>query len=260
MSGVKKDVSKSSCKSEKAKRKIRLAAKKPQKIKAAIKAWVTSSEKMDCDALNLAGSPAWAENALAEVVKIVLPGRTLPTEGEWDVELLGELVGRQHAFAKLYAGEIPMSTEMKSDLEKIKRQEAALPQTPERKARKKRVGNDFSNLVQANNQAIPQLMTAVMESSHEDSLKFQQGLSHGLNLVAEELNSGRIKQRHTQTFWELGINWRKYHECRSVAEVYRKLCQKYGEKQIGSQKHFEERVAKKIGMSFGPAGRPSKGK
>jgi len=238
--------------------KIKLAAKKPGKIKAAIKAWVASAEKTDCDALNLEGSPAWAEKALAEAVKIVLPGKSLPTEGEWDVELLGELVGRQHAFGKLYVGELPMSQEMQADYDKIKKHAASLPQTPERAAQDKLVAKDFQNLVNANDQAISQLMAAVLDSSHEDALKFQKGLMRGMNLIADELDAGKIKQRHTQTFWELGLNWRNYHQCRSVAEVHRKLCEKYGEDKIGSLKHFETRIAKKIGMKFGKSGRPSK--
>jgi len=56
----------------------------------------------------------------------------------------------------------------------------------------------------------------------------------------------------------LGTQWRSFSKCRSVAEVHRKLCKDLGEKQVGSLKTFENRVAKKIGMKFGRAGRPPK--
>lgn len=241
-------------------KQIKLIAKDPRKLKAAIQAWVVSAEKTDCDPLRLKVAPAWAENALAEAVKITLPGKRLPTKGECDAEFIGELAGRQRAFAKLFSGEIPLSPQMQADIGKIEKQAASLPPTPERKARAKLVAKDFLNMVDANDQAIPQLMAAALASSHEDAVKFQRGLLRGMSLAAEELDAGKIKQRHTQTFWVLGLRWRKYYRCRSVAEVHRKLCAEFGEKKIGSLKTFESRVAKKIGMKFGRAGRPSKSK
>ena len=92
--------------------KIKLNAKKPHRIKAALIAWASASEKVDTDPFQLDKAPIWAENALAEVVKVVLPGKRLPTAGEWDLELVGELFGRLQAFVKLYGGEIPMGPEV----------------------------------------------------------------------------------------------------------------------------------------------------
>lgn len=238
-------------------KKLKLVAKNPRRIKAALKSWVAASETTNCDALNLDGAPAWAENALVEVTKIILPSKFLPTEGEWDLDLLGELVGRQRAFANLFTGEIPLSPEMQRDIEQIKEREAALPKTPELAARKKLLAKDFQNLLEANGQAIPELVAAVMASSHADTLKFQAGLARGLKLAAKDLNAGKIFQRYTRIFWVLGTQWRRFSQCRSVAEVHRILCAELGEDKVGSLKHFEARVAKKIGMKFGPAGRPA---
>ena len=238
-------------------RKLKLVAKNPRRIKAALQAWVAAAETTDCDALNLDGAPAWAENALVEVTKVVLPGKRLPTEGEIDVDWLGELIGRQRAFAGLFGGEIPLSAEMQADLERIKQSDEAQPQTPELAARKKLLAKDFLNLVDANGQAIPDLMAAVLESSHEDALKFQKGLARGMQLKAEELDAGKIFQRYTKIFWVLGMQWQRFSKCGSVAEVHRMLCDEIGEDKVGSLKHFEARVAKKIGMKFGSAGRPS---
>ena len=240
--------------------KLKLVAKKPGKIKAVLKAYVAAAEQTDCNTLNLDGAPAWAENALAEVAKVVFPSKTMPTEGEWDVEFLGELFGRQQAFARLYGGEIPMSPEMQADCAKLTQHAAAQPQTPERKARKKQIAKDFQNLANANQQVIPQLLAAVLESSHEDTLKFQKGLALGMKLVAEELDAGKIFQRYTRVFWVIGLQWQRFVKCQSVAEVHRILCAENGAAKIGSLKHFEERVAKKIGLSFGSPGRPAKAK
>ena len=240
--------------------KIKLVAKNPRPMKAAIKAWVASSEKTDCDPLNMNGAPAWAEKALAEGVKIILPSQKLPTKGECDPEFIGELVGRQQALARLFCGEIPMGAEMQTDVEQIMKHAAALPKTPALAVKIKSIERDLANMMNANDQAIPALMAAALGSSHQDSLKFQRGLIRGMNLVGEELESGKIMQRNTQVFLELGLHWRNYYRCRSVAEVHRKLCAGMGEKNVCTLKHFEGRVAKKIGMKFGPAGCPPKAK
>jgi len=259
--GVQNSMSQSSGKMNTPKsQKIKLIAKNPRKIKAALKAWVESAEKLDCDPFNLDGAPGWAEKSLAEVIKTVMPGNRLPTEGEWDLELVGELFGRLRAFGKLYGGEIPMGSEMQAESDRLEKLAASQPQSPERAAKEKALTQDLQNMVNATNQAIPQLMDSVLGSSHEDALKFQKGLLRGMSLAPDELTAGKTFQRHTKTFWLLGLLWRSFSKCRSVAEVHRILCQAVGEKQIGSLKTFENRVAKKIGMKFGRSGRPPKSK
>jgi hypothetical protein len=241
-------------------KKIKLVAKKPRKIKAAIKAWAESSGKNNSDPFELDKAPAWAENALAEAVKITLPGKRLPTSGEWDMELLGELLGRQQALGKLYGGEIPMGPETKAEYDRLEKFAASQPPTPERSAKQKAMVQDLQTMIGATNDAIPQLLKAVLGSSHEDALKFQNGLLRGMNLAPDELTTGKTFQRHTRTFFVLGMGWRIFSKCRSVAEVHRMLCQAFGENRIGSLKYFENRVAKKIGMRFGRSGRPPKSK
>jgi hypothetical protein len=240
--------------------KIKLTAKNPRKIKAALKAWAASSDKMDSDPLKLDEAPQWVENAYVEVVKIVMPSKKLPAAGEWDMELVGELMGRLRAFEKLYSGEIPLGPEQQAELGRLEKFAASQPQSPERAAKEKALTQDLQNMVNATNQAIPQLMDSVLGSSHEDALKFQKGLLRGMSLAPDELTAGKTFQRHTKIFWLLGLLWRSFSKCRSVAEVHRILCQAVGEKQIGSLKTFENRVAKKIGMRFGRSGRPPKSK
>lgn len=240
--------------------KIKLVAKNPSKIKAAIKAWAESSEKKNSDLFGLDKAPAWAENALAEAVKTTLPGKRLPTSGEWDVELVGELLGRQQAFGELYSGEIPMGPETKAEFDRLEKFAASQPKSPARSAKQKAMVQDLQTMIGATNDAIPQLLKSVLGSSHEDALKFQNGLLRGMNLAPDELTTGKTFQRHTRTFWVLGTQWRIFARCQSVAEVHRLLCQAVGENKIGSLKHFESRIAKKIGMKFGRSGRPPKSK
>ena len=240
------------------KKTIKLKAKKPKKIKAVLKAWAASSDKVDSDPLKLDEAPQWAENALVEVVKVVMPGKKLPAAGEWDMELVGELMGRLQAFGKLYGGEIPMGPEQQAELDRLEKFAASQPKSKERTGREKMVLQDLQAMMEATNQAIPNLTGAALDSSHEDALKFQKGLLRGMTLAPDELTAGRIFQRHTKTFWMLGLLWPLFSKCRSVAEVHRILCQAVGEKQVGSLKTFENRVAKKIGMKFGAAGRPPK--
>ncbi|MEI6076960.1 MAG: hypothetical protein WCS94_15375 [Verrucomicrobiota bacterium] len=239
---------------------IKIIAERPGRIKTALKSWVTAAEKTDCDALNLNGAPAWAENALAEFAKITLPGKRLPTEGECDVEFIGELIGRQFTLANMLTGQIPMGTAMQAEAEKLLKHAARMPMTPKRAAREKLLAKDFKNNLAATSQTIPNLMAAMLASSPADALKFQAGLTRGMNLAPDELTTGKTFQRHTRIFYVLGTQWRSFLKCRSVAEVHRILCAAIGEKNIGILKHFEERVAKKIGMKFGKVGRPSKPK
>ena len=79
-----------------------------------------------------------------------------------------------------------------------------------------------------------------------------------MKLSPDELSTGRTFQRHTRTFWVLGVIWPAFAKCQSVAEVHRILCQAVGEKQVGSLKFFENKIAKKIGMKFRRSGRPPK--
>jgi hypothetical protein len=238
--------------------KIRLIAQNPRKIKAALKSWVDATGKIDSDPLKLDEAPAWVEKAYLEVIKVIMPSKKMPGNGDLPLELLGEFIGRLQAFGKLYGGEIPMGPEQKAELERLEKLAASQPKSKERTVRGKMLVEDLQARVEATNQAIPNLIKAALDSSHEDALKFQKGLLRGMNLAPDELTAGRVFQRHTKTYWVLGLMWRSFSKCRSVAEVHRILCQAVGEKQIGSLKHFESRIAKKIGMKFGRGGRPPK--
>jgi len=103
----------------------------------------SGSGKKDCDPFNLNDAPEWAGNALAEVVKIVMPGKKLPTAGEWDMELLGEFMGRLQAFGKLYGGEIPMGPEQQAELDRYKKNEASQPKSKEITVREKILAQDM---------------------------------------------------------------------------------------------------------------------
>ena len=100
---------------------IKLIAKNPRKIKAALTAWAAASDKVNSDPMELDDAPQWVENAWVEVVKVVLPGNRLPTSGEWDMELLGELLGRLQAFGRLYSGEISMGPEVKAEFDRLQK-------------------------------------------------------------------------------------------------------------------------------------------
>jgi hypothetical protein len=240
--------------------KIKLSARKPSKIKAVLKAWGDSSDRVDADPLQLDGAPVWVENAFMEVAKVVLPGQRLLASGDCDLEPFGELLGRMQAFGKLYAGEIPMGPEVKQEYDRLLKKVAGQPQTPERIARAKRLVKDMKARTAATEDAIPQMMSAALASSHEDALKFQKGLMRGMSLAPDDLATGKVFQRHTRTFWTLAVMWPIFSKCRSVAEVHRILCKAVGEQKAGSLKTFENRVAKKIGMKFGRSGRPPKQK
>jgi hypothetical protein len=235
--------------------KVKLIAKKPRKVKAALKSWVEASDKVNSDSLNLNGAPPWVENAYAEVVKVLMPSNRLPTSGDVDLELYGELLGRLQAFGKVFSGEIPMGLEAQAELDRLQTLAASQPQSPERKAREKAAVNDLNVRVKAVEQGISDLMKAAMSSSHEDTLKFQKGLSRGLNLSPDDLVSANVFERHTRTYYVLVTYWRFWVKCKSLREVYDHLCKAVGENKIGSFKTFE-RLCKKIRFKIRGRGRP----
>ena len=238
--------------------RIVVKAKNPRRVKAALKKWAAQMEEADADPWKLNEAPPWAENALLEAVKIVFPSGRLPTAGEWDLEFLGELFGRLEAVGKLYDGEIPMGPETKAECDLVQRKFTSQLQSPANMAKAKEFAKYFQTATKLTNRAIPLLTVWSLDSSHGDALKFQKGLARGMNLEPDELTTPKTFQRHTRTFWVLGVRWRAFAQCRSVAEVHRKLCDEIGEEKIGSLKTFENRVAKKIGMKFRQSGRPRK--
>lgn len=255
--GVQKSMTQLSGKTKTPKsQKIKLAAKNPRKIKAALKSWVEASEKNNSDLLELDKAPAWVENALAEAAKTILPGNRLPASGEWDMGLLGELLGRQQALGKLYGGEISMGPESEAECDRAEKFAASLPESPERSAKVEAAVQDLQTMIAATNDAIPQILKSVLSSSHEDALKFQTGLLRGMKLEPDELTTGRMFERHTRTFWVLGTGWRFWVKCTSLREVYDHLCKAVGEQKIGSFKTFEK-ICKKIGFRLRGRGRPS---
>lgn len=238
--------------------RLKLVAKRPQKLKAALKAWGSASDKICADPFGLDGAPRWAEKALVEVVRIVMPRRKLPDDGEWDAEIIGEIFGRLLAFGKLYSGEIPLGAEMTAECERLKELAARQPQSRERTVREKRFVEDLRTRIMATEMAIPELVKAVLASSHEDCVKFQRGFVRGMNVQGDDLAASRTFLRHTRIFWILGTKWKAFSKFRSVAQVHRVLCQALGEKNVGSLKTFESRIAGKIGMKLGQRGRPRK--
>lgn len=240
--------------------RINLQAKKPELIKAALEAWGTASDKVSADPLDMDGAPTWAERALQEVVKVIMPGQRFTVSGEMDMESLGELLGRQQVFGKMYGGEIPLGPEMQAEADALEKQFANRKLTPEQLSRVEMLYADFINRCDATSDSVSDLMGAAVASSHEDAVKFQKGLLRGMNVNLDDLVTGKVFQRHTKIFFVLGTAWRFFVHCRSVAEVYRLLCQAVGEKNVGDLKTFENRVARKIGMKFGPSGRPRKQK
>jgi hypothetical protein len=159
--------------------KIRLIAQNPRKIKAALKSWVDATGKIDSDPLKLDEAPAWVEKAYLEVIKVIMPSKKMPGNGDLPLELLGEFIGRLQAFGKLYGGEIPMGPEQKAELERLEKLAASQPKSKERTVRGKMLVEDLQARVEATNQAIPNLIKAALDSSHEDALKFQKGLLRG---------------------------------------------------------------------------------
>jgi len=236
--------------------KLKLTAAKPRSIKAVLKAWGDASDRVDSDPLELDSAPVWVEKAWVEVVKVLLPGNRLPADGAWDLELVGELMGRLQAFGRLYAGEIVMGPEVQAEHDRFQSFVDSLPRSPERTAREKMLAHDMNARVEAVQESIPVVMKAALASSHDDSVKFQKGLSRGLNLSQDELISVNVFERHTRTFYVLALFWRAWVKCKSLREVYDHLCKAVGEKQIGGFKTFEKRVAGKIGFAIRGRGRP----
>jgi hypothetical protein len=237
-------------------KKIKLVAKRPGKIKAALKSLVEASDKVDSDPLKIDDAPAWVHNAYAQVVKVIMPGNRVPNSGEVDLELIGEFLGRLQAFGRLYAGEIPMSPELQAEYEGLKKQRDALPKSPERTANEKASAKDLKVRVSALETSIPDLMKAAMASSHEDSIKFQTGLLRGSKLSSDDLVTINVFESHTRTFFVLAHSWQRWVKCKSLGEIYRILCKEIGADKIGSFKTFEKRVAGKIGLTVGVRGRP----
>ena len=237
-----------------------MKAKNPRKVKAALKNWVARAEKLNPDPLGFEGAPPWVERALAEVIKTIMPGRKLTLAGEWDLELIGELLGRTQALGKLFAGEIPFGPEMKAGQEQVEKVAATLPKSPALTALTNGMLRDFQASLETAKDGIPSFMGAALDSSYEDALKYQKGLSQGMNLAPDKMTPEQTFQRHTQTFLLIVMQWRRFSKCRSVGEVHRILCKEHGKEKIGSLKTFENRVAKKIGMRFGRSGRPPKRK
>ena len=249
-------MSQPSAKNQKSK-KIKLVAQKPRKIRAALNSWIEASDQLDSDPLGLDDAPPWVENVWAEVVKVAMPSNRLPTSGEWDLELLGELFGRLQAFGKLFEGEIPVGPEVLAEMDRWQKFAATQPKSPARTATEKKLARDLQVRVNAVQHSIPDLIKAVMTSSHEDSMTFKTGLLRGENLSSDELISANVFERHTRTFFVLALFWRFWVTCKSLSEVYDYLCRSLGEKQIGSFKTFERHVAGKIGMKLCGPGRPS---
>jgi hypothetical protein len=236
---------------------MKLKADNPRKVRAALKGWMAETEKLNPDPLGLDEAPTWVERAFAEVIKVIVPGRKLPMAGEWDLELIGGLLGRVQAFGKMFNGEIPVGPEMQAGKEWLEKVAVSQPWPPEIKAKANVLARDFEGRLEATQKGIPDFVNAALESSHEDALKIQSGLLRGMNLVPDELTPGQTFQRHTLTFLVLATQWRRFSKCRSVGQIYKILCKEIGENRIGSLKTFEERVAKKIGLKVRGRGRPS---
>jgi hypothetical protein len=237
-------------------RKLKLVARNPGKIKAALRSWVKASDKVEADPLGLDNAPQWVENAWIEVTKCVMPGRRMPSGGELNMETLGGFFGRLQAFTKLYQGEIPVTPAVEEEAKQLVEEAARAPKPPGHKARLKKMTRDFSNRLDATEQKIPQIMAAVYASSHEDALIFQKAYLAGLNIQPHELETPVAFQRHTKIFGYLARHWKRFAKCQSVADVYYDLCETLGFKEVGSLKTFEERIARKIGMKFRGRGRP----
>lgn len=236
--------------------KLKLVAKKPRKIKAAMKALAEALDRVDADPLGLDSAPLWVEKAWMEVLKVVMPSNPMPSSGKVDVELIGEYFGRLQAFAKLYSGEIPMESEVQAELERAEKVMASQPQSPDKKKRQKLAEKDLQVRMKAVQKGIPNLMDAVMASSHEDALKFQKGLLRGMTLKQEDLITANVFERHTQTLVVLATYWRSIINCKSLREVHGHLCKAFGEQKIGNFKTFEKLCAK-IGLSIRGRGRPA---
>ena len=236
---------------------MKLKADNPRKVRAALKGWIAEAEKLNPDPLGFGEAPPWVEKAFAEVIKTVMPSKKLTLAGEWDLELIGELLGRTQAFGKMFNGEITVGPEMQAGKEWLEKWAASQPWPSEIKAKAKVLARDFEARLETIQQGIPNFLNAALASSHEDALKYQKGLSRGMNLAPDEMTPGQAFQRHTRTFLLLTMQWRRFSKCRSIGEIHRILCKEIGEDKIGSLKTFEKQVVKKIGLKIRGRGRPS---
>ena len=236
---------------------VNLVAKNPGKIKAALKPWINATDAVVFDPVILDGAPAWVEKAWAEAVKIVMPSNRMPLTGYWDMELLGELMGRLQALSKFFCGEIPIEPELQTELEQVENWIASQPQTAETVGKIKEFTQQFCAAMDTVQEGIPHFMTGAMASSHEDTLKFQKGMSRGLNLKSDDLVSANVFERHTRTVLVLAVHWRFWVKCKSLREIYDILCKAVGEQKLGSFKTFEK-LCNKIGLKLRGRGRPRK--
>lgn len=236
--------------------RIKLRVEKAGKIMVALLQWPAVSEKLGYDPLGLDEAPQWVWNAIGELVKVVLPSRRVPKDGEWDDEFIGELFGRLIALARLHLGEIAMGPMVEAECAKWQQAVDSRPDSREKRVLQKLLSLDFEGWLKGANEAVGELTAGALSSSHEDAVKFQEGLLRGMKLRADELTTARTFQRHTRTFLVLVLYWRYWASCRSVREIYKHLCKAVGEKKIGSFKTFENHVVKKVGLKVRGRGRP----
>jgi hypothetical protein len=239
------------------KSEIQFKADNPDAVRAAVEGWVATAEKLNPDPLGIAEAPPWVERAFAEVIKVVMPGHKMPVPGEWNLEIIGGLLGRTQAFGKMINGEIPVGPEMQAGKEWLEKLVASQPWPPERIAKAKELEKDFEGSLETIKEGIPNFLNAALDSSHDDTLKYQKGLSRGMNLDPDEMTPGQIFERYTLIFLVLATQWRRFSNCDSAAEIHRILCKEIGENKVGSLKTFEERVVRKIGLKVRGRGRPA---
>ena len=130
---------------------MRLVAKNPRKIKQTLRTWVDAADKVNLDPFNMSEAPPWVEKALAQAVKIIMPGNRMPLTGEWDMELLGEIIGRLQALGRFFKGEIPIGPDLQKELEQLEKTAASQPKTAEIVAALKTFHREFdavTNLTQ----------------------------------------------------------------------------------------------------------------
>ena len=225
---------------------------KPDWVKDVLGKWADAAGKNDCDPFGLDEAPEWVLNAWVECCKIVFPSG-LPAPDKWDGKFLGEFFGRFYALENMYAGAVPLGSETQAEKEKVEAAAKKLPPLKNAKALEK----DFLTKFKATREAIPLATLAATSASYQDAIDFQKGLARGIKIEPEELATSRTFQRHTRTFYVLALFWRFWVTCKSLREIYGYLCKAVGEQKIGSFKTFENRIAKKIGLTVRKRGRPS---
>lgn len=216
--------------------------------------WAEASGKNESDFLGLDNAPEWVLNAWVECCKIVFPGG-LPLDNKWDAESVGILFGRLWGLKNLYAGQVPLGLETQGELAKLEAAARGKPPLANAAA----IETDFLTKFKATDEAIPLAASAATSASYKDALSFQKGLARGMEIGPEELATSRTFERHTRTYFVLGLFWRFWSTRRSLTEVYEILCKAVGETRVGSFKTFEK-VCRKIGFSVRGRGRPRKSK